>query len=71
MGKKIAVFTTAWDEEQIAGFLGGMRKKAEETGSDIYVFNNYGGFVNDEDYNDCEYVIFSLPQLEMFDGVVI
>ncbi len=71
MGKKIAVFTTAWDEEQIAGFLRGMRKKAEETGSDIYVFNNYGGFVDDEDYNDCEYVIFSLPRLEMFDGAVI
>ncbi len=43
MGKKIAVFSTAWNGEHIGGILKGMEQKAKETGNDLYIFNTYGG----------------------------
>lgn len=71
MGKKIAVLSTPWSHEHIGGVLNGMKKKAMEIGADIYVFNNYGGFESDETYNAGEHHIFKLPNLTMFDGVLL
>ena len=44
MGKRIAVFSTAWNAELIGEFLRGMSRRARETGNSLYIFNNYGGF---------------------------
>lgn len=71
MRRKIAVFSTPWSHEHIGGILMGMKKKAEETGTDLYIFNNHGGFEGEVEYNAGEYNIFKLPHLNRFDGVLI
>ena len=71
MGKRIAVFSTAWNAELIGEFLRGMSRRARETGNSLYIFNNYGGFHGEKEYNDCEYNIFELALKSNFDGAVI
>lgn len=71
MGKKIAVFSTAWNGEHIGGILKGMQQKVEETGNDLYIFNTYGGFEEEKEFNDSEYRIFNLALQSEFDGMLI
>ncbi len=71
MGKKIAVFSTAWNGEHIGGILRGMQQKVMETGNDLYIFNTYGGFEEEKEFNDCEYRIFNLALQSAFDGMLI
>ena len=71
MKKRIAVFSTAWNGEHIGGILMGMREKVRETGDDLFIFNNYGGFEVGSEYNDCEYSIFQLPLKSHLDGVIV
>ncbi|MDE7323486.1 MAG: GGDEF domain-containing protein [Lachnospiraceae bacterium] len=71
MGKKIAVFSTAWNGEHIGGILNGMQQKINETNNDMYIFNTYGGFEEEKEFNDCEYNIFNLALQSDFDGVLI
>ena len=71
MKRKIAVFSTAWNGEHIGGILMGMRKKVQECGDDLYIFNTYGGFEPEQAYNECEYNIFKLPLESQLDGVVL
>ena len=71
MGKRIAVFSTAWNAELIGGILRGMSRRARETGNSLYIFNTYGGFHGEKEYNDCEYNIFELALKSDFDGAVI
>lgn len=71
MKRKIAVFSTAWNGEHIGGIIRGMRKKLEETGDDLYIFNTYGGFEAEPEYNECEYNIFQLPLDSDLDGVAL
>ena len=71
MGKKIAVFSTAWNGEHIGGILRGMQQKAEETGNDLYIFNTYGGFEGEKEFNDSEYRIFNLALQAEFDGMLL
>ena len=71
MKKRIAVFSTAWNGEHIGGILAGMREKVKETGDDLYIFNSYGGFEAEPEYNDGEYNIFNLPLQSHLDGVVL
>lgn len=71
MKKRIAVFSTAWNGEHIGGILKGMCQKIRETKDDLYIFNTYGGFESEKEYNDCEYNIFNLPIDSDLDGVII
>lgn len=71
MKRRIIVFSTSWNDEHVGGVLSGIKQKADETNTDVYIFNNYGGFEGDEKFNKCEYNIFNLPQIELFDGVLI
>ncbi len=71
MGKKIAVISTAWNGEHIGGILNGMQQKIEETNNDMYIFNTYGGFEEEKEFNDCEYNIFNLALQSDFDGILI
>ncbi|MBO5155197.1 MAG: GGDEF domain-containing protein [Eubacterium sp.] len=71
MKKRIAVFSTAWNGEHIGGILRGMCKKTKETQDDLYIFNTYGGFESEKEYNECEYNIFHLPLDSDMDGVII
>ena len=63
MKRRIIVFSTTWNDEHVGGVLSGIKQKADETNTDVYIFNNYGGFEGDEKFNECEYNIFNLPQL--------
>jgi len=71
MRKKIAVLTTAWNGEHIGGILRGMQQKVRETCDDLYIFNTYGGFEEEKEFNDCEYRIFHLALHAKFDGILI
>lgn len=71
MRKKIAVFSTAWNGEHVGGILKGICDKLKETKDDLYIFNTYGGFEAEKEYNDCEYSIFDLPLESDIDGVII
>lgn len=71
MGKKIAVFSSPWSGEHVGGVFAGMRQKALESGTDVYIFNSYGGYEGGEDFNGGEFRIFGLPDLRQFDGVLL
>ena len=71
MKKTIAVFSTAWNGEHIGRILKGMCEEVRETGDDLYIFNTYGGFESEKEYNECEYNIFHLPLDSDIDGVII
>lgn len=71
--KKIGIFTDGWKrlityawtigiEEEIA------RHKEEVS---VYQFNCFGNWSEDKYYNDGEYSIFRLPDMESFDGVIL
>ncbi|WP_320881985.1 LacI family DNA-binding transcriptional regulator [Frisingicoccus sp.] len=65
------MFSTAWNGEHIGGILKGMRQKIKETNNDLYIFNTYGGFEAEQEYNECEYSIFHLPLASDIDGMVM
>lgn len=71
MGKKIAVFSTAWNGEHIGSILKGIQQKTAETHNDLYIFNTYGGFEVEDEFNECEYNIFNLALQTEFDGALI
>lgn len=71
MNKRIAVFSTAWNGEHIGGILRGICERAKETGDDIYIFNTYGGFQTEKEFNRCEYHIFDLAMKAKLDGMII
>lgn len=48
-----------------------MRQKIKETNNDLYIFNTYGGFEAEQEYNECEYSIFHLPLASDIDGMVM
>ena len=53
MGKRIAVYSTAWNAELIGGILHGMSSRAQETGNSVYIFNTYGGFHKERELCFC------------------
>lgn len=58
-------FTYAWP----AGIL----QRIRETGEDInlYIFNSSGDWSRDKDYNTGEYNIYTLPNFNDFDGIIM
>ena len=71
MNKRIAVFSTAWNGEHIGGILRGIWNRAKQTGDDIFIFNTYGGFQTEKEFNKCEYHIFDLAMKTDIDGIII
>lgn len=71
MGKRIAVFSTPWSGEHIGGILKGIKRKAFEKGIDVFIFNNYSGYVGDKEFNDGEHNILRLPRLDLYDGILL
>lgn len=71
MKKKVAVFSTSWNDAYLYKYLVGVWKTAKENNIDVYVFNTYGDADLYGDFNKCEYNIFNLPELEDFDGVLV
>lgn len=71
MKRKIAIFANGWSNEYLELVLEGVRKKAQEESVDLFIFANYSaGGENDPD-NVGSGIIFTLPSIEEFDGVLL
>ena len=71
MKKKVAVFANGWSHEYLELVLEGIRKRALSANVDLYTFVNYSSGVEDQPDNIGEKNIFLLPDLTMFDGVIV
>ncbi len=71
MKKKIAVFTIGWCGEILSQFLTGMQKESEKDRVDIFLFMCYPTYIDTPTIKKGEMNIFTLPDFNSFDGVVI
>lgn len=71
--KKIAMLTDGWKRMVTYSWVDGIIKRINEGDEDIciYQYNCYGNWRKDKKYNQGEYNIFRLPDLNQFDGVVL
>lgn len=71
--KRVAFFTDGWRKYFNYAWIAGCHSYIKENGLDInlYVFNSFGNFSQDEKFNLGEYNIYNLPDLSVFDGVLI
>lgn len=71
--KKIAMLTDGWKRMVTYSWIEGIVKRISEIEEDIciYQYNCYGNWRKDRKYNQGEYNIFRLPDLNDFDGVVL
>ena len=71
MKKKIAVFSTGWCSEILSQFLTGMQQAFAEESVDIHLFLCYPTYNDSTAIKQGEMNIFTLPNLNDFDGAVI
>lgn len=71
MKKKIAVFGNGWSEEYLKQVLAGIQNRAASNAIDVYAFFNYSSGPNDTPDNQGERVMFTMPDMSMFDGVIV
>jgi len=71
--KKIAMITDGWKRMVTYAWVDGMIKRIHELDENIciYQYNCYGNWRREKKYNQGEYNIFRLPDLNRFDGVVV
>ncbi len=72
--KKIALLTDGWKRfltySWVDGIMGQARKISDEKIC-LYQYNCYGNWSHDAGYNQGEYNIFTLPDLNQFDGIIL
>ena len=71
MKKKIAVFGNGWSDEYLKMVLQGIQNRAAASNVDIYSFINYSSGAEEYSENYGEKSIYTLPELTMFDGVIL
>ncbi len=71
MKKKIAVFANGWSNEYLELVLEGVKSRAAEENIDLFVFLNYSSGSESDPANVGESMIFSLPDIRDFDGVLL
>ncbi len=71
--KKIALLTDGWRKYIVYAWTEGMMRKIKNEHLEIalFQFNCFGNWSRDKENNTGEYNIFSLPELDEFDGIVI
>ncbi len=71
--KKIAMITDGWKRMVTYAWVDGITRRIAELDADICIFqyNCYGNWRRDKKYNQGEYNIFRLPDLNQFDGVIL
>lgn len=71
MKKKIAIFANGWSDEFLKKVLSGIHTGAKENNVDLYTFINYsaGGEITKGNLGEAS--IFKLPDLTMFDGIIL
>ncbi|MDD5936212.1 MAG: GGDEF domain-containing protein [Clostridiales bacterium] len=68
---KIAVFGNGWSDEYVITVLNGIMKGAKEYNVDLFVFLDYVSNEQTEEMVKVETKIFTLPNLEDFEGVIL
>ncbi len=71
MKKKIAVFASGWGDEYFREIVYGISEAAKKKNVDTFSFVNFSIRVLDAPLNEGEFNIFTLPDLEDFDGIVL
>ncbi len=71
MSRKIAVITTNMDVEYAAEIQRGIMREARAHHYDVYVFNAYVSTDEAVKHNTGQYNIYTLANLDKFDGVVV
>jgi len=71
MKKKIAVFANGWSNEYLELVLEGVKNRAAEDNVDLFIFLNYSSGSENNPENIGESMIFNLPNIADFDGVLL
>ena len=71
--KRIALITDGWDRYVTYAWIEGYRQytACHDTDMDLYVFQSFGNFSKDGNFNTGEYNITRLPDLSSFDGILL
>lgn len=71
--KRIALISDGWKRMVTYAWVDGIINRIREMGEEvcIYWYNCYGNWSKDKKYNQGEYNIFHLPELNRFDGVIL
>lgn len=70
MAKKILMISSTWDTNYIRTLLHGMTEKLKTEDAQLFVFNAYDEALESE-YHLMERAIYSLPDVNQFDGVLL
>lgn len=71
MKKKVAVFASGWGDEYFREVVYGISEEAKRENIDVFVFVNFSIRVADTATNISEFNIFTLPDFNDFDGIVL
>ena len=71
MRKRIAVFAGGWSFEYVQDVLSGVKEVAKNENIDVFAFVNYSLRWESSAQCDAEFNIFTLPDLDDFDGIII
>lgn len=71
MKKRIAVFSSGWGDEYFREVVYGISETAKKENIDIFAFVNFSIRGLDNLLNQCEFNLFTLPDLREFDGVIL
>ena len=71
MKKKIAMFAGGWGGEYLQEVICGIEEVAKTENVDVFVFINFSVPGTDSIANEREFELFTLPDIEDFDGLII
>ncbi len=71
MKKRIAVLANGWNSENLSNFMMGISEAVKKESTDFFVFLSYASYGFAEDARVTEGLIYDLPDLSSFDGIII
>lgn len=71
MKKRIAVLANGWNCENLSNFMMGLEKTTKPETMDFFVFLSYASYGYNELNRKAESLIYDLPDLKAFDGIII
>lgn len=71
MKKRIALYATGWNGENLDIFIEGIRKVMSEDEYDLFIFTSYATYSLNEKEREAENMIYNLLDAELFDGAII
>lgn len=71
MKKRIAVLANGWNSENLSNFMMGITGAIKKESMDFFVFLSYASYGFTEDARVAEGLVYDLPDLSSFDGIII